>query len=79
MQPFARRYQRRVSESADVDEREYSDPEDEVLASLIHCYYVSKKDIEVCVAHNIDKHCRHPNFAEIDVLHKIVKEKYASE
>jgi len=70
-------YGRFLSESADVETREYSDPTEEVMAALIHRSYISQKDVEICLAYDLAKHAAHVNFADIKALHQSLRTSYA--
>ncbi len=65
-------------ESASVDEREYTDDADQIREVLIHRNYFSRKDIEVCVSHDVTVHETHDNFDSINTLHQNLKLQYAS-
>ena len=66
-------------DSADIDEREYADPDQEIKVNLIHRNYVSQKDIEVCLTCDLSKHHGNTNFPAIEALHQILQRQYASE
>ena len=55
--------------SADEEERRYADPDAEIREVLVHGYYLSQKDIEICAAHDITRYSSHPHFASIEALH----------
>jgi hypothetical protein len=65
--------------SADEEERRYADPDDEVREVLVHGYYLSQKDIEVCGAHDITGYSNHPHFASIEALHEHLCSSYLEE
>ena len=66
-----------LKESHDPDEREYFEDADQIREVLIHAHYLSQKDIEICAAFDVAKHCdTHTNFSGIKSLHKSLQEKY---
>lgn len=62
--------------SADIDEREYALPEQEIEASLIHRNYISQKDIEVCLGFDLGTMTTHPHYGGMCELHDTVKVVY---
>jgi hypothetical protein len=62
--------------SADIEEREYSIPEQEIEANLIHRNYISHKDIEVCLSFNISTMVDQPLYGNITELHEALKMGY---
>jgi len=72
-------YSRFLVESANVEEREYADPDQEIEVSLIHRSYVSRKDIEVCLTYDLSKHLAHTDFPAIKALHQSLQRQYASD
>lgn len=58
-------------ESADVEEREYSDPADELMASLIHRNYISQKDIEICRNFDLTTLNDNPHLENMLELHAV--------
>ena len=80
MQPIISEvYSRFLNESSDIEEREYSDPTDELNASLIHRNYISQKDIEICrdfdLAYLVDK----PHYANMCELHAVLLATYPND
>lgn len=69
-------YARFLSESSDEEARSYSIPTEEIEASLIHRNYISLKDIEVCRVFELGSMSAHPNFANIEILHRSLCETY---
>jgi len=69
-------YSRFLADSADIDEREYSEPEQEIEMSLIHPSYISQKDIEICLSFNLASFSYRPDIESIRTLHEILKTKY---
>jgi hypothetical protein len=70
-------YQSYLLESYDPDEREYADNEDQNREVLVHGNYLSKKDIEVCMALNLTEHADHPAYQSILALHNALKLTYS--
>lgn len=62
--------------SADINEREYALPEQEIEASLIHRNYISQKDIEVCCGFDITSLSAHEHAEAIHELHSTLISKY---
>lgn len=58
-----------LSDSADPEEREYADPDDEVLAGFVHANYMSSADLALCRQFNLDPLHGEATFAEIERLH----------
>jgi hypothetical protein len=69
-------YGRFLVGSADIDEREYSIPEQEIEASLIHRNYISQKDIEVCLSYDLARLERHSEIESIRTLHEALKSEF---
>lgn len=62
-------YERFLRDSADPEEREYTDPGDEMNANFIHANYVSTADIVFCSAFDIEAAHAEPQFEEMKILH----------
>jgi hypothetical protein len=62
-------YSRFLIEGADVEEREYSDPADELMSSLIHRSYISQKDIEICRSVDLTTLNDKPHLENMHELH----------
>lgn len=71
-------YGRFLVESANIEEREYADPEQQIEVRLIHQNYVSQKDIETCLAYDISKHEAHSEFLGIESLHQSLQHQQAN-
>lgn len=69
-------YGRFLVGSANIDEREYSVPEQEIEASLIHRNYISQKDIEVCLGFDLATLADYPEIDSIHTLHEVLKSEY---
>lgn len=72
-------YGRFLVDSADIDEREYALPEQEIEANLIHRNYISQKDIEVCLGFDLTSLIDHPELDNILTLHEVLKTEYGTE
>lgn len=62
-----------LSESWDIEERRYSEASDQIREELVHAHYFSQKDIEACLAFDIDTLSGHEHFAEIEALFNVLK------
>jgi len=69
-------YRRFLSENSNIEEREYSEPEQEVEVNLIHKNYISQKDIETCLSFDINTLSAHENFESINELHNVLTSTY---
>ncbi|HLO97168.1 MAG TPA: hypothetical protein VK171_01125 [Fimbriimonas sp.] len=72
-------YERFLKGSADIEEREYSIPEQEIEANLIHRNYVSQKGIEVCLSFDLARLAGHPHFENMRELHDTLNSTYSFE
>jgi hypothetical protein len=70
-------YGRFLIDSADEETREYAISEQEVEVNLIHRSYMSKRDLDVCIAYDLSVHAGHEDFAGIEALHAAVKDVHA--
>lgn len=61
------------------EEREYEDPADQIRELLVHRNYFSLKDIEACMAFDVQTMSGEPQFAQIRVLFDAFVALYASE
>lgn len=59
-----------LNESADSETREYSIAADEVTTGLVHRYYLSLKDIRICLGTDLVKYASHPHEQGIKELHE---------
>lgn len=69
-------YHRFLLESADEELREYSAPNEEIEVNLIHRCYMSKRDLESCMASDISVHADHEHYQSIEALHEGLTEVY---
>lgn len=72
-------YGRFLIESSDIEEREYSDPTDELTASLIHRNYISQKDIEICLEFDLTTLVGNPHYDEMRELHDALVAAYPAD
>lgn len=61
----------------DPEERGYPDNSDQIREVLIHDNYLSQKDIDICLAYEIDAHKEHAHFAGIEALHQSLRDTHA--
>lgn len=71
-------YGRFLTDSADLDEREYSDSANELMVSLIHQNYISQKDIEICLGFDLASLAAHPQHDSMSEMHDCLKAEYAA-
>lgn len=71
-------YERFLLESADIDVREYADPEQEVEVNLVHRCYLSKRDLDTCVAYDASIHASHEDYEAIQSLHQATTRLHAA-
>lgn len=62
-------YRRFLRDSSNPDEREYTDPVDEVRANLIHANYMSEADMRICSEVDIQSLSEAETFVEMQLLH----------
>ncbi len=59
-------------DNLDPDERAYPDPADQIREVLIHGNYLSRRDIGICLAFDIEVLKDHEGAQEIRVLHEVL-------
>ena len=59
--------------SYDPEEREYPGASDQIREVLIHGNYMSQRDIEFCLGHDLSDLRRRGEFAQIEVLHNCLQ------
>ncbi|WP_245294360.1 hypothetical protein [Rhizobium aegyptiacum] len=62
-------YRRFLGASADLEERQYTDPADELAANLIHTNYMSTADLIICAQFDISALATEAAYEEMQVLH----------
>ncbi|RKF14063.1 hypothetical protein D6850_12900 [Roseovarius spongiae] len=65
--------------SSDEEEREYTDPEDEVTVNFVHANYMSAADLFVCKDFAIEELEGEELFEGVGVLHETLKSTYFGE
>lgn len=68
-------YGRFLIDSANIDEREYSDPVDQIREVLIHGNYMSQKDINICFPFDLGTIADNPEIINIRELHDVLSAK----
>jgi len=63
-------YREFLLKSHDPDEREYSEANDQIREVLIHGNYMSQKDIELCLRHDLNDLRGLDEFPNIEMLHR---------
>lgn len=72
-------YREFLLQSHDPEEREYLDESNQVREVLIHDHYLSRKDLEYCLAFDISKLRKQAEFSQIETLHNSLCEGYGTE
>ncbi len=72
-------YRRFLRSSSDVEERQYTDPADEIAANLVHANYMSSADIAICSGFDVSALAGEAHYDEIQVLHAKLLELYPPE
>lgn len=66
-----------LTESADLDGRQYPGEADQIREALIHEQYFSQRDIEICANFDVNvRFATDPNFAGIESLHQALRSTY---
>lgn len=71
-------YREFLLKSYDPDDREYSDGNDQIREVLIHGNYMSQKDIEFCLGHDLIDLSGRDEFPNIDALHQDLRAVYGN-
>lgn len=69
-------YREFLLKSHDPDEREYSEVKDQIREVLIHGNYMSQKDIEFCLGHDLNDLRGRVEFPKIEALHQELRAAY---
>jgi hypothetical protein len=69
-------YQDFLLQNHNREEREYSDPADQIREVLIHGNYLSPKDIEICLGCELSSLGDHPGYGQMRELHRTLQEIY---
>ncbi|WPE20790.1 hypothetical protein [Shinella zoogloeoides] len=72
-------YRRFLIASADMEERQYTDPADEIAANLIHANYMSAADLDICAGFDISALAAEAHHDEMQALHAKLVELYPPE
>lgn len=72
-------YGRFLTSSADVEERQYTDPAYEIAANLVHANYMSSADIAICSGFDISALAGEARYDEIQALHAKLLELFPPE
>ena len=72
-------YREFLLQSHNPEEREYLDESDQVREVLIHDHYLSRKDLEYCLAFDISELRKRAGFSQIETLHNSLCEDYGTE
>ncbi|EXL08182.1 hypothetical protein BG46_01215 [Brucella anthropi] len=72
-------YRRFLIISSDVEERQYTDPADEIAANLVHANYMSSADIAICSGFDVSALAGEAHYDEIQALHAKLLELYPPE
>lgn len=72
-------YERFLVESSDIELREYADAQQELEVGLIHRHYMSKRDIDICLAQGPINLAGHEQYDGIQELHNELIAEYASD
>jgi hypothetical protein len=62
-------YREFLLRSYDPEEREYFEASDQIREALIHTNYMSQRDIEFCLGHDLADLREHSQFSDIEALH----------
>jgi hypothetical protein len=63
----------------DPEEREYPDAVDQIREVLIHTNYLSQKDIEICLAFDVESLANKPGYESMRDLHEALRSKYGAD
>jgi hypothetical protein len=74
-----RSYREFLIRSADPEEREYADAVDQIREVLIHSNYMSKRDVEICLAFDVESLAGHGDVVGTRELHAMLARMYTPE
>ncbi len=69
-------YREFLAQNHDPEEREYPDPTDQIREVLIHGNYLSRKDIDICLAFDLAGLADDPTLENIRALHEALRADY---
>ncbi|WP_404406190.1 hypothetical protein [Pelagibacterium halotolerans] len=72
-------YSRFLETSAEIEEREYTDPKDEITANLVHASYMSSADLAFCRTFDLASFSDHDLYPEIVILQEALVTLYPAE
>lgn len=72
-------YREFLINSADLEEREYPDPVDQIREVLLHGNYMSQRDIDICLAFDVEALHEHEGIAAIRELHATLVKDYKTD
>ena len=72
-------YENFLLQSQDEEEREYSEPDDQIREVLVRGNYMSRKDLKVCLAFDLTTLQQEAGFSQIEALHQSLQELYGGE
>ncbi|MBM4164957.1 MAG: hypothetical protein FJ222_11050 [Lentisphaerae bacterium] len=72
-------YREFLVNSADPEERYYADPADQIREVLIHGNYMSQRDIDICLAFDMETLHEHEGIAAIRELHATLIKDYKTD
>jgi len=72
-------YRKFLIENLDPDEREYPDPSDQIREVLIHGNYLSQRDIDICLAFDVEVLKDHEGVEDIRALHEALAKEYKTD
>ena len=72
-------YREFLLNNRDPEEREYPDAADQIREVLIHSNYMSQKDIECCIAHDLSEPHNRTEFSQIMELHQGLVDAYGDD
>lgn len=72
-------YREFLLQNFDPEEREYPDASDQVREILIHCNYLSQKDIEICLAFDLTTLADIPHYDDMRELHDALVAAYPAD
>jgi hypothetical protein len=70
-------YHQFLMDNCDPEDREYFDAGDQIRELLIHRNYLSQKDIEICLAHDLTSLRSESNFPAMEALHRNLRDTYS--
>jgi len=71
-------YEDFLLQNYDSDEREYPDGVDQVREVLVHANYLSRRDIDICLAYDVGRLVDHAAYEAIKTLHDALVTSYAA-